>query len=221
MGPQQLDENYPNFSPNNRQRHEENMDYRKFIDTLYVLLRMVWGEDWGQLIIKRPTTSELKNIDMPIIVYSLMEMRPGQVGNSSVEISPRQRESFTVLDEHTNKKHSIQVLGQMMDCYIEFVVYEENNQKAMNLSTKFMEVMNEYKGTLMEKGMQNMWFEKEYGRNVNESGKDSMASRAILYRVRLEQLTERNVTLLEGFSLEIDTVYNKLVEEGKLPSQQI
>ena len=221
MGYQYVDNTNRQGKLAERQRYEEVMDYRKFIDTLYILLKLAWGDDWGTLVIKRPTTSDSKDVDMPKIVYSLKEKSPGQIGKNTQELVPRQRQTVTVTNEETGEKHTLQVYGQIMDCYIEFIVYEENNQKAMVLSQKFIETMNKYKGLFQKKGMQDMYFEKEYERSANEVSKDSVASRGILYRVRLEELHEKNQSLIAELSLTMDTLYDSLAKEGSLPSQQI
>lgn len=208
------------MEPSDRLKSETKMDYRKFIDILYCLLNLIWGEDWGQMVMKRPNfTEDVKNAEMPIITYVLKEARPGEVGQrGTIERKPRLREKFEVMDEN-NQRSFISIEGQIIDAEIEFVIYGESNNEAMELSEAFREVMNKYKGYFMEHGLQNIWFKREYERSSNEQRKDDMATRGIEYQLRFEELTEINDTEMKQISVTATSYFEEMKKEGKLPSQ--
>lgn len=197
------------------------MNYREFIDTIYVLLSAIWeGEDF-RFVMKRPNVHEgIKDVSMPIITYVLKEAKPGVVGQSgTIERKPRERNRYKRPTED-GEPEVVQVYGQIIDYYVEFTIYAQNNKEAMERSKDFAEAMDKYKGLLMKEGMQNMWFQREYERSGNEQRRDDMSTRGIDYLVRLENITEVSSSQIEKVGIEIETLRHELMKDGKLPSQQ-
>lgn len=199
---------------------DSTMDYRKFIDSLYVLLCSTWGEDEFSMTMKRPNVHEdVKNATMPIITYVLKETTPGEINNEGkVERRPRKRENRLIINDN-GEREQVGVYGQVFDHYIEFTIYAQNNDEALTYSESFRDVIDKYKGCLQKWGMQNMWLVKEYERSGNEQRRDDMATRGIDYFVRLEKITLENKTEIERIALQADTYHDKLKKEGRLPSQ--
>lgn len=199
---------------------EGTMDYREFLDELYALLNTVWGENWGRMVMRRPNVSDGKNIDVPIIVYSLKEKKPGIIGKSTHEIKPRERQQFLTKNKETGEDEFIRIMGRVVDCTIEFVLYEQNSAKVQELSENFTKTMDKYKGLLMSKGMKNMWFLKESEGSLNENGNDNISARKVEYLVQLEDLYQENLTMIKKIEILVDIEKSRYKKEGKLPSQQ-
>lgn len=202
-----------------RQRAEGNLDFDGFIDVVYSLLNAVLGEGWGVFTQKKPTfTEDERNIDMPQILYSLERIRPGQVGKGIVERTPRHRETRPYVDEDGNRS-LIETRGRIIDCSVSFIIYATSNREANNLTNRLRNILDVYKGVLLEKGIQNIWFEEENQRSDRENLKDPVASRELKYLVRLEELTHINVSEIKSVSVQVNIMKEKLGMEGKLPSQ--
>ena len=203
-----------------RLKYAASMDFDDFIDNVYALLTFLWGEDWGVFTIMKPTTSNGRDIPMPRIVYSLKQVEPGLVGKNVREISPRHRESFIELSPLTGEEVLVEIKGRVMDCMVEFTIYAENNFEASRLTKSFRQVMEKYKGVLMGRGLQNMWFQKEYERNDRENSEEKVSSRGVLYLVKLEELFRTEQLEMQQVTINLDVAKNLLELEGKLPSQQ-
>lgn len=207
----------------NRQRvtpTQETMSYREFIDAVYVLLQTVWGEEWGTFVMARPTHSDAENVSMPQITYNLLKRQPGIVGKEVREIKPRHRETVQGVSSLTGEPTAVNIKGQIMDCIVEFAVYAQNNKEALEWTDRFKEVMSTYKGVLMEKGLQNMWYLEDTDRNENENLKDKVSSRQVVYQVRIEEVTQEEVETLKHINYQFDIVKDKLELDNFLPSQQ-
>ena len=171
-----------------RLKASKSMDFDQFILNISALIETVWGEEWGKFTIIKPTTSDSKNVQMPQIVYSLDQAEPGLVGKDTREISPRRREMTKDTSPLTGENRHVEIKGRIMDCTVEFIIYAENNREAIDLTRSFRKLLETYKGILMKNGMQNMWFKKEYQRNDLENSAEKVASRGLVYLVRLEEL---------------------------------
>ena len=196
------------------------MNYREFIDSIYVLMQMVWGEEWGTFVMARPTHSDAENVSMPQITYNLLKRQPGVVGKEVREIKPRHRETVKGISTLTGEPTTINVKGQVMDCIVEFAVYAQNNKEALVWTDRFKDLMSTYKGILMEKGLQNMWYLEDTDRNENENLKDKVSSRKVVYQVRIEEVTHEEVETLKHINVQFKVAKNKLELDNALPSQQ-
>lgn len=195
------------------------MDFDKFIDTVYALLETVWGKEWGKFSIIKPTISDSRDVPMPQIVYSLKDFQPGLVGENRREISPRQREVRKEISQLTGEETTVQIMGQVVDCTIEFFVYADNNREALQLAKSLRVVLDKYKGILMGEGMQNMWFQKDYERNTQENADDKLSSRGLVYLVRLEELFRTELDEIQEIQIQMSAAMNDLELNGELPSQ--
>lgn len=202
-----------------RLKAKKSMDFEQFIDNVYALLETVWGKNWGMFTINKPTISDSRNIPMPHIVYSLKEAQPGLVGKETREIAPRQREVYKETSQLTGEETTVQVMGRVMDCTVEFFVYSDNNREAMLLTKSLREVLEKYKGVLMGNGMQNMWLKKDYERNMEESAQDKLASRGLTYLVRLEELFRNEQDEISEIQIRMKVAMNQMELANELPSQ--
>lgn len=203
-----------------RLKSDKQMSYfHDFIDSLDALLSVVWGENWGELTMNHPMTLQSKEQDVPVIVYSLKERRPGRVGNDTREIKPRSRGQSTFVNQQ-GEKEAVEVLGQWMDYIIDFTIVAENNREVLKWTHRFVEALREYKGILMKDGMQNLWFEREFEEGTNGTGKDDLATRGVTYHLRLEELHIVNKSILESIRVEVELMRKKRMKEKTLPSQR-
>lgn len=198
---------------------ERSMDFDKFTRTVSALLDTVWGKNWGKFSMIKPTISDSRDIPMPQIVYSLKDFQPGLVGENRREISPRQREISKGPSNLTGEEITVQIMGQMMDCTIEFFVYADNNREALELAKNLRIVLDKYKGILMGEGMQNMWFQKDYERNNQENADDKLSSRGLVYLVRLEELFRIESDEIKEVHLRLKVAMNETELTGDLPSK--
>ena len=204
----------------NRLKFEKSMDFDQFIDTVYALLETVWGKNWGTFTITKPTTSNSKDVNMPQIVYSLNDIKPGLVGPDRREIKPRRREVLTELSALTGEQIQVEIKGLVLDFEVEFFIYADNNREVIQLTRSFRKVLETYKGLLMGNGMRNMWFQKEYQRNTEENAQDKLASRGLIYNVQLEELFRIEHGQIEEITILMQLAMNEMELNGDLPSQE-
>lgn len=203
-----------------RLKAKKSMDFDQFICNVDVLLETVWGKEWGTFSIIKPTTSDSRNVPMPQVVYSLKDAQPGLVGNNTREVSPRQREVYKGPSQVTGKETMVRIMGRVMDCTVEFFVYADNNREAIELTRRLRQVLEQYKGLLMENGMQNMWFQKEYQRNTEENADEALASRGLIYLVRLEELFRTEEEEWNSIKVRVNLALDELGLNENLPSKK-
>lgn len=202
-----------------RLKAKKSMNFDQFIDQIYCLLKAVWGEEWGKFTIIKPTTSDSKNIPMPQITYSLDSAEPGLVGKETREIVPRRREFGKETSRLTGEQVHVEIKGRIMDCTVEFVIYADNNKEAIQLTRNFRQVLEKYKTILMENGMQNMWFKREFQRNDMENSAEKVASRGLVYLVRLEELFKIEYEEIKQIEILMNAAKTKSELNNELPSQ--
>lgn len=169
-----------------RLRAEGNLDFDGFTDVVHRLLKAAWGDDWGTFCEAFPNGTNPNSVKLPVITYSLREMRPGHVGNTQTrEIKPRLRGEYKAGESGDSNPPVTQVYGQVMDCEVVFEIWEENNAKATVLAKRFRDFMRTYTGFMMQKGVQQLIF--DYQNNEQETRlRDNAICRKQVYYVRLE-----------------------------------
>ena len=202
-----------------RLKSEHSMDLDGFIDNLYVLLKAAWGEDWGVFSMNKPNLTDGRDVKMPQIVYTVPKIEPGSIGTHK-EIKPRLREKFQEINQLTGETGWVEIYGKILDCQVDFIVYAENNRDANLITKRFRQLLDAYKGLLMKKGMQNLWYLQESDRNPRESSEEMLSARTISYLVRIEELSYVEINSINSIELKVNVIYDRLATDGLLPSQQ-
>jgi hypothetical protein len=173
-----------------RMQAEKSANFDQFTDIIMRLLNAAWGEGWGTFCEAFPNGTDPNNVELPIITYTLTEMVPGVISKSGTrEIKPRHRATFRQ-EVSGNGPRIVDVYGRVFDCKVVFEIWEENNTKATELATKFMDFMDMYTGFIKSQGVKEVIFEKYSNETESGEWKDSIVCRSLYYYVRLEHLSE-------------------------------
>lgn len=165
-------------------------NFEDFTDILTRLLNAAWGEDWGTFCEAFPNGREPNSVKMPVITYTLEEMVPGVISNDGRrEIKARHRYSDIQGPDAVGPR-AIEIYGRLLDCKVIFEVWEENNTKATNLATKFMEFLDIYLGYIKSCGIKEVIFRRYSNGEENGAWRDDIVCRSLTYDVRLEHLFE-------------------------------
>lgn len=201
-----------------RLKSEGSLDLDGFMDVLYVLMKAAWGPDWGVFSMNKPQLTDGRNVVMPQIVYTIPSIKPGMQG-SHQELKPRLREKKMEVSPLTGESGWVEIYGRTLDCRINFIVYGQNNREANLFSKRFRQLIDAFKGYLLEKGVQNIWFIEEDDRNLEENSDEQVSSRMVAYLVRIEELTRKELSFIKSITVTADVIYEQLREENTLPSQ--
>ena len=201
-----------------RLKSEGSLDLDGFMDVLYVLMKAAWGPDWGVFSMNKPQLTDGRNVVMPQIVYTIPSIKPGMQG-SHQELKPRLRERKMEVSPLTGESGWVEIYGRTLDCRINFIVYGQNNREANLFSKRFRQLIDAFKGYLLEKGVQNIWFIEEDDRNLEENSDEQVSSRMVAYLVRIEELTRKELGSIKSITVTADAIYEQLREENTLPSQ--
>ena len=201
-----------------RLKSEGSLDLDGFMDVLYVLMKAAWGPDWGVFSMNKPQLTDGRNVVMPQIVYTVPSIKPGMQG-SHQELKPRLRERKMEVSPLTGESGWVEIYGRTLDCRINFIVYGQNNREANLFSKRFRQLIDAFKGYLLEKGVQNIWFIEEDDRNLEENSDEQVSSRMVAYLVRIEELTRKELSFIKSITVTADVIYEQLREENTLPSQ--
>ena len=197
---------------------EGSLDLDGFMDVLYVLMKAAWGPEWGVFSMNKPQLTDGRNVVMPQIVYTIPSIKPGMQG-SHQELKPRLRERKMEVSPLTGESGWVEIYGRTLDCRINFIVYGQNNREANLFSKRFRQLIDAFKGYLLEKGVQNIWFIEEDDRNLEENSDEQVSSRMVAYLVRIEELTRKELSFIKSITVTADVIYEQLREENTLPSQ--
>ena len=201
-----------------RLKSEGSLDLDGFMDVLYVLMKAAWGPEWGVFSMNKPQLTDGRNVVMPQIVYTIPSIKPGMQG-SHQELKPRLREKKMEVSPLTGESGWVEIYGRTLDCRINFIVYGQNNREANLFSKRFRQLIDTFKGYLLEKGVQNIWFIEEDDRNLEENSDEQVSSRMVAYLVRIEELTRKELSFIKSITVTADVIYEQLREENTLPSQ--
>ena len=201
-----------------RLKSEGSLDLDGFMDVLYVLMKAAWGPEWGVFSMNKPQLTDGRNVVMPQIVYTIPSIKPGMQG-SHQELKPRLRERKMEVSPLTGESGWVEIYGRTLDCRINFIVYGQNNREANLFSKRFRQLIDAFKGYLLEKGVQNIWFIEEDDRNLEENSDEQVSSRMVAYLVRIEELTRKELSSIKSITVTADVIYEQLREENTLPSQ--
>ena len=201
-----------------RLKSEGSLDLDDFMYVLYALMKAAWGPEWGVFSMNKPQLTDGRNVVMPQIVYTIPSIKPGMQG-SHQELKPRLRERKMEVSPLTGESGWVEIYGRTLDCRINFIVYGQNNREANLFSKRFRQLIDTFKGYLLEKGVQNIWFIEEDDRNLEENSDEQVSSRMVAYLVRIEELTRKELSFIKSITVTADVIYEQLREENTLPSQ--
>lgn len=187
------------------------MDYESFVSTLKYLLDASWGPKWGRLTPDGPNMADVNNVEYPIILYYINEMRPGKIGKSTQEIRPRHRHSFLNTEANGDYPPQSSIYGQVFDAEIVFEVWEETNAKVDKMAKQFRQTLATYAGFLKGKGLKEIQFLKMVP-NYESTLRDAHKVRALSYFVKFEELMEVPTDIYRV----IEVVDKQLQEETKI-----
>jgi hypothetical protein len=189
---------------------EGNLDFDGLTDLIFRLLKAAWGDDWGTFCEAFPNGTDPENVRTPVITYSLIDMRPGVMGNrgETREIKPRLRGEYrTPLNEADGMPPITAVYGQTMDCLIQFDCWEENNAKAGKLAKQFRDFMRTYTGYMMQKGVQQIIFDHQDNR-TDYIFRDNAVARKLVFKVRLEDQYLVPSDVIEKVTASVEASYS-------------
>lgn len=164
-----------------RLRHEGNhRTITGFVDDLIQLWRKAGRP--GEIVRDMPLNEEIK---LPRITYRILR----RLRNSDFkDIKPRFRQMVPHPYEPGN---FMELWGQVFDVYIEFAFFAATQTEADELMEEFEDFIQLYKGTLKDRGVQEIMFYAQDEDEVIQVGRLEMAVRRLQYTVRLEKLTPR------------------------------
>lgn len=185
------------------------MDYEEMTKTIKYLLDAAWGPKWGSFTPDGPNVTDEKNVEYPIILHYLTDMRPGLIGKNTRELKPRQR--YYGINEDTNGTlpPATKVYGQIFDAEIVFEVWEETNAQVDKLAKEFRQTLATYAGFLKEKGLKEIHFIRMEQDLSGSKMRDAHKTRKLVYFVKFEELTEVPTDVFHV----MDVVDKKLQEE--------
>lgn len=185
------------------------MDYEQMIKTIKYLLDAAWGSNWGTFTSDGPNVTDARNVEYPIIVYSMTSLEPGLISADTREIKPRLRQSVFNDKTNGNMPPITNVYGQVFDAEIVFEIWEETNAKVDKLTKEFRQTINAFTGYLKEKGLKEIMFQKMEP-VLASTMRDAHKVRRLTYLAKFEELSEVPVDIFHAF----DVVDKRLRDES-------
>lgn len=166
------------------------MDYDEMTKTIKYLLDAAWGPKWGSFTPDGPNVTDEKNVEYPIILHYITDMRPGLIGKTTREVKPRQRYFGFNEDANGNLPPASKIYGQVFDAEVVFEIWEETNAQVSKLTKEFRQTLATYTGFLKEKGLKEIQFLRMETVFSDTNLRDSYKVRRLVYFVKFEELTE-------------------------------
>lgn len=193
------------------------MDYEEMVKTIKYLLDASWGSEWGSLTPEGPNVTDPTNVEYPIILHYLTEMRPGVIGkNGTREIKPRYRYTGFNEDANGTLPPAVTIYGQVFDAEVVFEVWEETNAQVDQMAKQFRHTISAFTGFLKEKGLKEIQFLKMEQNPSSDKVRDAHKIRKLYYFVRFEELTEIPTDIYRVF----DVVEERLQSESETQLQK-
>lgn len=157
-------------------------------------LRELWQKAGrpGDIIRDTPFNEEA---EFPRITYKVLR----RLRNSDFkDIKPRYR---TTIEHPYEPGNFIELWGQIFDVYVEFQIFAKTQTEADEVMEEFEEFINLYKGTLKDRGVQDITFYAQGEDKASEIGRMQLAIRTLQYTVRLEKLTPKVLNDIQQIGL--------------------
>lgn len=186
-------------------------NYRDLMRTLKQLLEAAWGKNNVRFVAAYPKSTDATNIKTPFITYSVVSKAPGEFKSAS-ELKPRYRE--TIFVEEKGKQIPIELYGQMFDYRILFEIWADDGDSADELVERFQLFMAQYAGFLKKKGVTEILFDEMTGDEASGKWKTDLIRRRIIYRIRLEEVTQIKCPITEEIVISTllhDSSYNMVL----------
>lgn len=171
--------------------------------------------DWEKnFVMKNPTLSDSKEVDLPVITWNMKERLPGKVTSEHRELKPRRRTIEVPNKKGDTKGYKI-FDGRIVEILVEFTIFGHTNQEVLITTREFTELMDTYKGDFMKRGLLNYWFVSET-EGMQDQTKDEMVSRIVTYNVRIQEVTELDPSYIKKILVKADTLMDGLQENKTL-----
>ena len=180
-------------------------DYLDFIEILQYIFRQDPRNEGIRFTMSRPKGTDSKDVQMPSIVYSLVNKQPGLVGDGVREIKPRFRQSAYEASNYTNDSVHVQYRNQLIDAEIDFTIYASNNEDVYRWTSQLRKFIQEQMGIFQQMGISRLiWLSEED--NSERIDKDYYISRKLTYLFSYEEITRIEPTTLHKLNVFMDII---------------
>lgn len=182
-------------------------DYLDFIEILQYLFSQDPRNEGIRFTMSRPKGTDSKCIQMPIIVYSLVNKQPGLVGEDVREIKPRFRQWQRALEpsNYTDDIVPVQYRNQLIDAEIDFTIYASNNEDAYQLASRLRKFIQEQMGIFLQMGISRLYWLSEED-NSERIDKDYYVSRKLNYLFSYEEVTRIEPIPIDKINVFMDII---------------
>lgn len=162
---------------------EGNLDLEAFSDEINRLLKLSWGDDWGDFQLEEPTGNDPDDIALPIITYDFLE-RVRSASHPSLD--PVHFDSFT--DEPN--RQIVKLYRSWFDVELVFSAFHTSNREAIQLTSDLEAFLFTYKSHFKKLGLSELIFKKELKPTVKTRWSKQVVHRQLQYLVRIERITQ-------------------------------
>jgi hypothetical protein len=171
-----------------RLQSERGASFNDFTDLMHQLLKAAWGDNWGTFTEDYPNGRDPKNLELPMITYSIKSKVPGTVGKDSTrEIKPRYRNTAYLANPISGDAEALNIYSQVFDYQVEFELWAETNSELNALCERFEDFMMIYTGYFMQQGVQQLIFMDMTMPFTAQRMDDKALTKIFKYLVRLEK----------------------------------
>lgn len=195
-------------------------DYLDFIEILQYLFSQDPRNEGIRFTMSRPKGTDSKCIQMPIIVYSLVNKQPGLVGEDVREIKPRFRQWQRALEpsNYTDDIVPVQYRNQLIDAEIDFTIYASNNEDAYQLASRLRKFIREQMGIFIQMGISRLFWLSEED-NSERIGENYYTSRKLNYLFSYEEVTRIEPLPIDKINVFMDIITQKKQTPAETPTE--
>lgn len=171
-----------------------NLDIEQFTDEINRLLKMSWGEDWGNFQLDEPVGNEPENIPIPVITYDFTERIRSATHRSLDPI---------LFDTIVDKDNSqiVKLYRSWFDICFVFSVYHISNKECIKILSELEAFLFAYKGHFKNLGVSEMIFQKEVKPTVKTRWSTQVVQRQVEYLVRIERITQVRSNVIKDITM--------------------
>jgi hypothetical protein len=143
------------------------------------------------------------NPELPLITYTMLKKYPMPEGK---ERKPRVMEFVNDANDPTQQ---VAIMGQRFDCLVQFETWADTNQDASRIAEDFEQFMTTYTSLFKRRGVMDIWYEEQYINNIRSllpAYLENKRSRAIVYRVTIQQLSHYSAQVIDKIAMRISDV---------------